>query len=107
MRSAASRGGGAARQAERNEINDPSYSAPDPCPQVLEAPPTWRPIGAVGEHLITDQRRQRQAERLHALGPRPMYEAMRELVRYARLDVDTVAALGGDRFAPRPLHEVA
>ena len=48
------------------------------------------------------------ATRIHALGPRPLYELMRELCdghdlidaleRYARLDPGVVRALGGDAF---------
>ena len=55
--------------------------------------------------------RQRAAERLHRLGPRPVLEALIEvadgadldalLVRYARLPPAAVRAFGGDRF-PAP-----
>lgn len=52
--------------------------------------------------------RQRQAQHLHALGPRPLLNALIEaaafgdvdavLERYSALDPDLVRALGGDRF---------
>ena len=55
---------------------------------------------------ISPVRLQRLAARLHALGPRATYEFLRELPTsprllnrleaYARLDPDTVWALGGD-----------
>jgi hypothetical protein len=50
------------------------------------------------------------AEHLHALGPRPLYEYLREIVagadpmarleRYCELDPDVVRRLGGDRMPP-------
>jgi hypothetical protein len=50
------------------------------------------------------------AGRLHDLGPRPLFEFLREieaganlherLERYASLPADFIAALGGDRFPP-------
>lgn len=56
------------------------------------------------------------ARHLHRLGPRPVLEAMLEveagrsvadvLARYSRLDPCIVRALGGDDFAPLPLHVV-
>ena len=67
-------------------------------------------------------RLQRGAEHLHALGTRALAEMLAELARdrcdladtLARLDAwqdgltpELVRAAGGDRFAPRPLREVA
>ena len=60
--------------------------------------------------------RQRAAERLHRLGPRPLLEALIEvasggdldatLVRYGRLDPAAVRAVGGHRFPPPPISAV-
>lgn len=57
-------------------------------------------------HSIPDIRLQYLAARLHALGPRPTYELLREVAAgadlfnrlevYGRLDRDIVRALGGD-----------
>lgn len=67
-------------------------------------------------------RLQRGAEHLHALGARALAEMLAELARdrcdladtLDRLDAwragltpEMLSAAGGDRFAPRPLHEVA
>ena len=51
------------------------------------------------------------APHLHALGPKPIYEAMRELAsgadalttfeRYAGLPAEFIRAYGGDQFPPR------
>ena len=66
-------------------------------------------------------RRQRLVERLHRLGPRAVFELLaelarhhpdiaedldRRLARYAALDPAMLAATGGDRFAPLPVHLV-
>jgi len=65
-------------------------------------------------------RRQRQVERLHRLGARPLFELLqqldrdhdlggdldRQLERYARLDPDLLREIGADRFAPMPLRVV-
>jgi hypothetical protein len=65
-------------------------------------------------------RRQRQAEKLHRLGPRVLYELLeqldrdhglgadldRQLERFAGLNRALLRALGGDRFAPLPLRLV-
>lgn len=58
----------------------------------------------------------RAAEHLHQLGPRPVFEALKEvasgadldqvLSSYARFTPDLIQVLGGDRFAPPPLHIV-
>ncbi|MFC7332929.1 hypothetical protein [Rhodocista pekingensis] len=68
------------------------------------------------------QRRQRHAATLHRLGPRAVLELLEELERahrlppgalddlldsYATLDPAVLRALGGDRFPPRPIREVA
>jgi hypothetical protein len=55
-------------------------------------------------------RLRRLADQLHALGPRPIFEYLREIIagadpaarleRYAELDPDVVRALGGDRLPP-------
>ncbi len=55
-------------------------------------------------------RRQRLVEHLHRLGPSPLYHFLNEvergadlrqhLERYARLDPDFIAALGGSHFGP-------
>ena len=64
----------------------------------------------------------RELEHLHALGPRAFGEFLIELIgqdhslrmdvdvlleRYARLDIEITRALGGDKFPPVPIHEVA
>ena len=74
-----------------------------------------RQIGDVAV-VVVDLKRQRQVARLHSLGPRPVLEALIEvaagveldtvLADYARLDLEVVVALGGDRFPPVPIHEV-
>lgn len=71
---------------------------------------------AIGEHL----RFRRDVERLHRLGPRAVYECFAhlgrkhlirtsieaEVKRFAGLDPAALAALGGDRFPPAPVHLV-
>jgi hypothetical protein len=57
---------------------------------------------------VPDARLRRLAALVHQLGPRPLFELLRELVagadplarveRYAELDADIIEALGGDRF---------
>ena len=71
-----------------------------------------RPIGEVASNLC----RQRAAEHLHGLGPRPVLEALVEveagtdldsvLADFAQLDRETVRQLGGDQFPAAPLREV-
>ncbi|MGH7119107.1 MAG: hypothetical protein ACREFP_09005 [Acetobacteraceae bacterium] len=60
-------------------------------------------------------RRRRTAERLHRLGPRALYHAIDEIgpgawrvaeAYAAKLTPELLAAVGGDRFPPVPLHEV-
>ncbi len=75
-----------------------------------------RPIGEVAAEVVSSPRRQRAAEHLHNLGPRPVLEALAEveagagldrvLADFARLDPETVRQLGGDRFPPLPIHVV-
>jgi hypothetical protein len=66
-------------------------------------------------------RRRRQIEALHRLGSRVVGELLEEiaryhglrddidqrLARYAQLDPDALRAVGGDRFAPLPVHAVS
>ena len=69
-----------------------------------------RSIGQLAAKIVADLRRQRAAEHLHGLGPRPVLEALveveagadldRVLADYARLDLKVVTALGGDKFPP-------
>ena len=84
-------------------------------------------IYGVGPHgrgkpgrAILDLAFQRAVERLHQLGPRSQCELLREigdrygcrafieerLKRYAELDPEIVAALGGDVFPPAPIRQV-
>ena len=66
--------------------------------------------------LVTNPHRQRAAEHLHNLGPRPVLEALveveagedldRVLADFAQLEPETVRQLDGDRFWPAPLREV-
>ena len=70
---------------------------------------------------IADFRLARDVERILALGPRPIIELLIELGeqrlcrtyleqrlrRYAEIDPEHLAALGGDRFPRPPLYEVA
>ena len=74
------------------------------------------PIGVIAAKIVADLRRQRTAEHLHGLGPRPVLEALVEveagadldsvLADFARLDPETVRQLGGDQFPPAPIHGV-
>ena len=64
--------------------------------------------------LLFGPRYERQIERLHSLGPRPLAELLAEIAAatgepslvvdhveaYARLDPDLVRAFGGDHFSP-------
>jgi hypothetical protein len=57
-----------------------------------------------------------QCELLHALGPRPTFELLREILNgadlverlpvYARINPEILYALGGDSMPPLPLHLV-
>jgi hypothetical protein len=75
--------------------------------------PASRSVGPAAQRTnqpsIPDARLRYLAQRLHALGERPLYEFLREIIagadpvarleRYAALDADVVRALGGDRLA--------
>ena len=75
-----------------------------------------RGVGSVPAEIVANPRRQRAAEHLHNLGPRPVLEALAEveaganldrvLADFERIDAETVAALGADIFWPAPLREV-
>lgn len=105
MRSAAPAGKPGAARSKTKDILD---SADFILAFVFSQPP---PIDA-----IRTARRQRSAEYLCALGPRPVFEALKEVAagrdldfvldRFARLDLVVVRALGGDRFPPPPVHAV-
>ncbi len=69
---------------------------------------------------LTDFQLARDVERILALGPRPIIELLIEIGeqrlcrtyleqrirRYAEIDPEHLAALGGDRFPRPPLYEV-
>lgn len=69
---------------------------------------------------LVDLRFRRAAERLHRRDPRAFAEFLAELsrhhmmagsiemmrARYGRLDAAVLAAIGGDRMPPLPIHEV-
>ena len=75
------------------------------------------PIGPIAAALVASPRRQRAAEHLHNLGPRPVLEALvevetgvdldRVLAAFAQLEPKTVSRLDGDHFPPMPLREVS
>ena len=66
--------------------------------------------------ITNNMRAHRRIEAVYRLGPRVIAELLEEvadpmdldiaLSRYARLDRDTVKALGGDRFPEAPLRKV-
>ena len=74
------------------------------------------PIARIAAEIVASPRRQRAAEHLHNLGPRPVLEALAEietgadldrvLADFERIDAKVVAELGGDKFWPVPLREV-
>ena len=74
------------------------------------------PVGQIAAALVANPRRQRAAEHLHNLGPRPVLEALVEveagadldhvLADFAQLDIETVRQLDGDKFWPSTLREV-
>ena len=76
-----------------------------------------RPTGEAAAEVVSILRRQRAAEHLHNLGPRPVLEALAEgeagaeldrvLADFARLDPETVRHFGGDHFPPLPIREVS
>jgi hypothetical protein len=69
---------------------------------------------------IYERRLRRYAERIHKLGPRPLYEMLLELGKasgqpetiaviagdFAAIDRDVLIALGGDQFHPAPIWRV-
>ena len=75
-----------------------------------------RGVGSVPAEIVASPRRQRAAEHLHSLGPRPVLEALAEvdagadldhvLADFERIDAKMVTELGGDKFWPVPLCEV-
>ncbi len=74
------------------------------------------PIGPIAAEIVANPRRQRAAEHLHNLGPRPVLEALveveagadldRVLADFAQLEPETVRQLGGAQFWPAPLREI-
>jgi hypothetical protein len=85
-------------------------------PAQLASPTTG--FGAQCFGHLADLRFRHAVERLHRLGPRPLYEMLvalgasrlirteieRQVERYAALDTHIVCAVGGDRFACAPIH---
>ncbi len=81
---------------------------------------SFRALGEVADDLVVDLRFHREAEKLHALGPRPYGELLaeigeqfgcrtfieRRLRAYAALDPEVVRKLDGDEFPRPPLYEV-
>ncbi len=73
-------------------------------------------IDPIPAEIVASPRRQRAAEHLHNLGPRPVLEALAEvetgadldrvLADFAQLEPETVRQLDGDKFWPAPLREV-
>jgi hypothetical protein len=91
-------------------------------PSKSKRPPTARPVNEpleferAGQRLKSQDsesrlRLQQLSERLHALGPRPLFHLLDEVERgagprasleaYAALPVYLIRAHGGDRFGPR------
>ena len=78
---------------------------------------SFQPLQQTRIEFVQERRVQRDAERVHALGARPMFEAMRELesgrtvadtlADYARLPVEVVRDLGADHFPPLPICAVS
>ncbi len=76
----------------------------------------FHPTGSIAAEIVANPRRQRAAEHLHNLGPRPVLEALAEveagadldrvLADFERIDAETVRQLGGDSFWRAPLREV-
>ena len=72
--------------------------------------------GSTPAEIVASPGRQRAAEHLHNLGPRPVLEALAEvetgadlnrvLADFARLDPETVRQIGGDRFPALPIYAV-
>ncbi len=80
-----------------------------------------RPVIAHGNPLRSSSSVQRRFEKLHRLGPRAGLEFVLEvsekglrgedlldrLNQYCRLDLASLQTVGGDRFAPLPVHSVS
>jgi hypothetical protein len=111
---------------ERISTDSRKFSRPRQAP-VAEAvsfcrePAAWRPIGDVADTVLATLRRQRLVARVHPLGDRVFFELLDELdrhgiapwalieprlERFAALDPELLAALGGDRMPSAPLHLV-
>ena len=89
-------------------------------PTQLQACGALRPIGEVIGDLVGELRFHRQAEKLHALGPRPYGELLAEigeqlgcrtfiemrLREYAEIPPETLRELDGAEFPRPPLYEV-
>ena len=100
--------------AELTPVEIDSATHPIICRHWFGIPP--RGVGSVSAEIVACPRRQRAAEHLHDLGPRPVLEALAEveagadldhvLADFERIDAEMVAELDGDKFWPVPLHEV-
>ena len=109
-------------RASSRATESPSHDPFDELPADFD--PADHPI--IGRHffglrpvceVVSSPRRQRAAEHLHGLGPRPVLKALAEvetgadldrvLANFAQLDPETVSRLGGDRFPPAPIREVS
>ena len=74
------------------------------------------PIRKVATAGVLSLKRQHQVEHVYRLGPRAVGELLDEVAQgenldraleaYQRLTPELLAALGGDRFPPAPIHEV-
>ena len=87
-------------------------------PTQLQRCGALNPVGKVVDDLVADLRFHREAEKLHALGPRPYGELLAEigeqfgcrtfieqrLRAYGALDPEVVRALGADKFPRPPLY---
>jgi hypothetical protein len=86
---------------------EPANMLPKRAGEEKQANPATPPGHA---QAINRLRRQRFVERLHRLGPLPLYHFLNEiecgavvaehLEKYARLDPDFIATLGGTHFGP-------
>ena len=77
--------------------------------------------GEIATQAVADLTFRHMVERVHGLGPRAVHELLVEIGeqrlcrtyveqrvrRYAEIDPEHLAALGGDRFPRPPLYEVA
>ena len=76
--------------------------------------------GEIAAQTVADLALRRTVERVHGLGPRAVYELLVEIGeqrlcrtyleqrvrRYAEIDPEHLAVLGGDKFPRPPLYEV-